>query len=169
MLAFPNAFGLTVRFAMKACPNASILKIFAQLGLHFDASSGFEVRRALLAGISAERISLSSQELPGDFAELLKKGVHANACSLSQLERIGQALPGHEVGLRFNPGRGSGGTGKTNVGGPDSSFGIWHEWAEQAQVIATKYQLKIVRIHTHIGSGSDPVIWQEVSAVFLRR
>lgn len=167
MLAFPNAFGLTVRFAMKACPNASVLKIFARLGLHFDASSGFEVRRALLAGIPADRISLSSQELPGDFAELLKQGVHANACSLSQLERIGQALPGHEVGLRFNPGRGSGGTGKTNVGGPDSSFGIWHEWAEQVQAIAAKYQLKIVRIHTHIGSGSDPVIWQEVSAASL--
>jgi hypothetical protein len=26
-LNFPNAFGLTVRFAMKACPNAAILKV----------------------------------------------------------------------------------------------------------------------------------------------
>ena len=29
-LAFPNAFGLTVRYAMKANPNLNILKIFAQ-------------------------------------------------------------------------------------------------------------------------------------------
>jgi diaminopimelate decarboxylase len=105
--------------------------------------------------------------LPEDFASLLKKGVHVNACSLLQLERIGQALPGHEVGLRFNPGRGSGGTGKTNVGGPDSSFGIWHEWADQAQAIVQRHGLKVVRIHTHIGSGSDPVVWQEVSAASL--
>jgi len=28
-LAFPNAFGLTVRYAMKACPNANILKLFS--------------------------------------------------------------------------------------------------------------------------------------------
>ena len=167
MLAFPNAFGLTVRFAMKACPNASILRLFAQKGLHFDASSGFEVRRAIHAGVSPDRISLSSQELPVDFVELLNKGVHVNACSLLQLERIGQALPGRQVGLRFNPGRGSGGTGKTNVGGPDSSFGIWHEWADQAQAIATRYGLQVVRIHTHIGSGSDPLVWQEVSAASL--
>ncbi len=167
MLAFPNAYGVTVRFAMKACPNASILKIFAKKGLHFDASSGWEVRRAMHAGIPAECISLSSQELPADFASLLKKGVQVNACSLLQLERIGQALPGHVVGLRFNPGRGSGGTGKTNVGGPDSSFGIWHEWADQAQALIQKYSLKVVRIHTHIGSGSDPAVWQEVSAASL--
>ena len=72
MLGFPNAFGLTVRFAMKACPNASVLRLFAAKGLHLDASSGYEVRRAIKAGVSAERISLSSQELPGDFAELLR-------------------------------------------------------------------------------------------------
>lgn len=167
MLAFPNAYGVTVRFAMKACPNASILKIFANKGLHFDASSGWEVRRAMLAGVPAERISLSSQELPDDFAALLNLGLHVNACSLQQLERIGQARPGQEVGLRFNPGRGSGGNGKTNVGGPDSSFGIWHEWADQAQALVQQYGLKVIRIHTHIGSGSDPVVWQEVSAASL--
>lgn len=167
MLAFPNAFGLTVRFAMKACPNAAILRLFVGKGLHLDASSGYEVRRAIQAGVPADRISLSSQELPSDFAELLRLGMQVNACSLLQLERIGQAVPGQAVGLRFNPGRGSGGTGKTNVGGPDSSFGIWHEWAEQAQTIAAKYRLKVVRIHTHIGSGSDPAVWQEVSAASL--
>ena len=167
MLAFPNAFGLTVRFAMKACPNASVLRLFAAKGLHLDASSGYEVRRAIKAGVPAERISLSSQELPVDFAELLRLGIHVNACSLLQLERIGQARSGQQVGLRFNPGRGSGGTGKTNVGGPDSSFGIWHESADQAQAIAAQYKLKVVRIHTHIGSGSDPVVWQEVSAASL--
>jgi diaminopimelate decarboxylase len=30
-----------------------------------------------------------------------------------------------------------------------------------------KYGLKIVRIHTHIGSGSDPVIWQNVAGMSL--
>ena len=167
MLAFPHSFGLTVRFAMKASPNLSILRIFDGLGLNFDASSGWEVRRAIHAGVSPEKISLSSQELPEDFAELLKLGVQVNACSLNQLERIGRALPGHSIGVRFNPGRGSGGTGKTNVGGPDSSFGIWHEWADQVKKITETYKLKVIRIHTHIGSGSDPQVWQEVSASSL--
>lgn len=65
----------------------------------------------------------SSQELPSDAAELLKSGVDINACSLSQLRQIADEAPGSSVGVRFNPGLGSGGTKSTNVGGPSSSFG----------------------------------------------
>jgi diaminopimelate decarboxylase len=79
-LAFPNAYGLTVRYAMKACPNASILKFLNSVkGIHLDASSGFEVRRAIDAGVPPEHISLSSQELPEDFVELVEMGVKVNA------------------------------------------------------------------------------------------
>ena len=78
-LAFPNAYGLTVRYAMKASPNGSILKLFHKKGIHIDASSGFEVRRAMANGIPAENISLSTQELPEDFAELVDMGVKVNA------------------------------------------------------------------------------------------
>jgi len=166
-LAFPNAYGLTVRYAMKAAPNAAILKRFTQLGLHIDASSGWEVRRALKAGVPAGNISLSTQEMPDDFAELHETGIKLNACSLAQLERFGQLFPRQSCGVRFNPGLGSGGTGKTNVGGPHSSFGIWHEWADQVQCIATKHGLTIGRIHTHIGSGSDPAVWERVSHLSL--
>ena len=90
-----------------------------------------------------------------------------NACSLSQLEAFGEAFPGGEIGLRFNPGLGSGGTGKTNVGGPSSSFGIWHELLPEAKALVEKYDLKVVRIHTHIGSGSDPAVWMKVSGMSL--
>jgi diaminopimelate decarboxylase len=78
-LAFPNAYGLTVRYAMKACPNAAILKYFNSRGIHIDASSGYEVRRAMAAGIPPENISLSSQELPEDFVDFVNMGVKINA------------------------------------------------------------------------------------------
>lgn len=78
-LAFPNAYGLTVRYAMKASPNASILKLFHSKGINIDASSGYEVKRAMSAGIPAENISLSTQELPANFAELMDMGVKINA------------------------------------------------------------------------------------------
>jgi len=162
-LAFPNSYGLTVRFAMKACPNVAVLKLFHSMGLHVDASSGFEVRRAIASGFEPSKISLSSQELPSFFEELIGQGVKLNACSLSQLERYGRSFPGGEVGLRVNPGLGSGGTGRTNVGGPSSSFGIWHELLPEAREIIARHSLKVVRIHTHIGSGSDPVVWQRVA------
>jgi diaminopimelate decarboxylase len=177
-LAFPNAYGLTVRYAMKACPNGSILKLFNAKGIHIDASSGHEVRRAISAGVPADHISLSTQELPADFAELMDLGVKVNACSLSQIERIGAHYAGQSqvIGVRVNPGVGSGGfsastTGfsKTNVGGPSSSFGIWHDLVTDGTVpdLVSKYGLVVERIHTHIGSGSDPAIWQQVAAKSL--
>lgn len=161
VLAFPNAYGLTARFAMKASPNANILRLFRKKGLKIDASSIYEARRALLAGYEVSEISLSTQEFPDDdsLASLVEKGMSVNACSLHQLERYGKRFPNTQVGLRFNPGLGSGGTNRTNVGGPASSFGIWHESKEDAKELAKKYGLEVFRIHTHIGSGSDPEVW----------
>lgn len=166
-LAFPNAFGLNVRYAMKSSPNAAILKLFHAAGLLIDASSGYEVLRALAAGIPAQNISLSAQELPDNFAELYELGLEINACSLNQLERFGQAFPGRRIGLRFNPGKGSGGNNRTNVGGTASSFGIWHEWIDEVKALIERYRLKAIRVHTHIGSGSDPAVWQKVSELSL--
>lgn len=114
-LAFPNAYGLTVRYAMKACPNRSVLQYFHSQGIHVDASSGYEVRRALSAGIPPNQISLSTQELPQDFAVLMDLGVNINACSLSQLQKIGIERPGSIVGVRVNPGVGSGGFSKSTT------------------------------------------------------
>jgi diaminopimelate decarboxylase len=148
---------------MKAAPNKQVLKLFNAKGLHIDASSGFECIRAMQAGIPASHMSLSTQEFPSDFKELYEKGIEFNACSLSQLESFGKLFPGGKCGVRFNPGTGSGGTGKTNVGGPSSSFGIWYELLPEVQNIVAKYNLNIIRIHTHIGSGSDPSVWQKVS------
>lgn len=166
-LAFPHAFGLTVRYAMKAAPNAAILRLFDGLGLHIDAGSGHEVARAIRAGIAPSKISLSTQELPANFADLARQGVTINACSLHQLDRFGAVFPGEKVGLRLNPGLGSGGTTKTNVGGPASSFGIWHEHLDEADAILARHGLEVFRIHSHIGSGSDPAIWLKVAGMTL--
>lgn len=166
-LGFPAPYGLTVRFAMKACPNAAILRLFESMGLGFDASSLFEVERALRAGVGTSHISLSTQELPAHFGGLLEQGVELNACSLNQLEAYGKRFPGTRVGVRFNPGLGSGGNNRTNVGGLGSSFGIWHEFLPQVVEIAAKHRLEIFRVHSHIGSGSDPAVWERVSDLTL--
>lgn len=166
-LAFPNAFGLTVRYAMKASPNAAIIRILTGCGLHIDASSGHECDRAMRAGVPAAHISLSTQEFPEDFRRLYETGIRFNACSLNQLRRFGEQFPGGELGIRFNPGLGSGGTTKTNVGGPASSFGIWHEYRGEVKAIVEEHGLRVVRIHTHIGSGSDPAVWQHVATLSL--
>ncbi len=164
---FPNAFGLQGRYAMKANPNRHLLQIVREEGLWIDASSVHEVERAVRAGFKPEEISLSTQELSNGFADWVKNGLEVNCCSLRQLDTFGQAFPGNSVGLRFNPGLGSGGTGKTNVGGPSSSFGIWHQDREKVAEILRRHRLTAHRIHSHIGSGSDPEVWKRVAGLTL--
>eukprot|EP00520_Triparma_pacifica_P003732 CAMPEP_0118645250 /NCGR_PEP_ID=MMETSP0785-20121206/7396_1 /TAXON_ID=91992 /ORGANISM="Bolidomonas pacifica, Strain CCMP 1866" /LENGTH=490 /DNA_ID=CAMNT_0006537111 /DNA_START=1 /DNA_END=1473 /DNA_ORIENTATION=+ len=175
-LAFPNAYGLTVRYAMKALPTRAVLQIFRKSGIKIDASSVFEVERAVMAGYEYSDISLSTQELGEEFKGLVEKGVKVNCCSLDQLRKFGSAFPGGKCGVRINPGVGSGGfskstTGfsKTNVGGPSSSFGIWVGSVEDGTVggIVEEYGIEVERIHTHIGSGSDPEIWKQVAVKSL--
>jgi len=169
ILNFPHTYGLTARYAMKANPNGTILRIFNQLGLHIDASSYHEVERALIAGIPAEKIQLTAQEIPEEkyLREMLKKGVIFNACSLQQLEIVGKVAPGSEISIRINPGEGSGKYNRTITGGSKSSFGIWHEDITKVKNIVNEYNLKIIGLHTHIGSGTDPEIWQTVAGISL--
>jgi len=167
VLAFPNVYGVTVRYAIKAAPNASLLRLFDGLGLHFDASSGPEAERAILGGIAPEKISLSAQELPANFADLVERGVSVNACSIRQIEAFGARFPGAALGLRFNPGLGSGSVRRTNVGGPASSFGIWKEAVEEARSAAQRHGLEVCRLHSHIGSGGDPEVWLRVVGLNL--
>jgi diaminopimelate decarboxylase len=72
------------------------------------------------------------------------------------------------VGLRFNPGLGSGEVDATNVGGPASSFGIWYESVDKVREILKRFSLRVVRIHTHIGSGTDVKIWNKAANLSLR-
>jgi len=67
----------------------------------------------------------------------------------------------------MNPGLGSGSTNRTNTGGPASSFGIWHEYLGDVDALAKRYEIKIARLHTHIGSGSDPAVWTRVARMTL--
>lgn len=167
VLNFPNAFGLTARFAMKSSPSLAILKIFAKEGLQIDASSEYEVYRAIKAGIPGHHIQLTAQEYPEDFSRIISEKVFFNACSLEQIRRYGAANKGGDISIRMNPGLGSGSSNRTNVGGPASSFGIWFEALDEALQIAKQYNLTITKLHTHIGSGSDPEVWKKVSLMSL--
>jgi diaminopimelate decarboxylase len=166
-LAFPAPYGLTVRYAMKANPCHGILTLFQGLGLHIDASSDFEVERALRLGFPPDSIQLTAQMPSRRLADHVRRGVRFNACSLHQLQEFGRVAPGREVSIRVNPGLGSGSTNRTNTGGPASSFGIWHEHLDEARAIARRHGLAIRRVHTHIGSGTDPEVWKRCARLTL--
>jgi len=166
-LAFAAPYGFTLRYAMKANPSRGLLTLFRDLGLHIDASSDWEVERALEAGFAPAQVQLTSQMPSRRVKEHVARGVLLNACSLHQLELFGQAAPGHAIAVRMNPGLGSGSTKRTNTGGPASSFGIWHEYLDQAKAVAARHGLVIRTLHSHIGSGTDPEIWKRVTRMTL--
>lgn len=169
LLSMPNAFGISVGYAMKACSTRAILEVIRNKGITIDASSTWEAERALRAGFKPGEISLSAQELTEEgLRPLAKLGIKINACSLSQIELIAKVGFNGEFGLRWNPGIGSGGTKKTNVGGPASSFGIWHEKLPEVQALVSRLGLKVQRIHSHIGSGADVRVWEKAAELTLR-
>jgi diaminopimelate decarboxylase len=167
VLDFPNAFGLTARYAMKALPTAAIIRTLSDAGLHIDASSGFEAERALRAGIAPEKIQITAQEIPKDLKALVERGVLFNACSLAQIQAYGRLFPGHPLSVRINPGLGSGHNNRTNVGGPSSSFGIWHEHLDEVLALQREFDLQLTGMHTHIGSGGDPEVWKRCARMTL--
>lgn len=167
VLAMNAPYGMTVRYAMKANPSLGVLRIFRDLGLHIDASSDHEVERAMRAGFAPDQVQLTSQYPSRRLEEFVAAGVRFNACSLHQLEEFGKVAPGAEVCVRMNPGLGSGGTKRTNTGGPASSFGIWGEYLPEVLRVAAQYNLRVTRLHTHIGSGSDPEVWKRVTRLTL--
>lgn len=168
VLSLPNAFGLHVRYAMKANPNRAILQIIADEGVGIDASSVNEARRARLAGIAADRITLTSQQYPvgearGVVEGLIREGMTYNACSLHQLRGIAD-FAGRErvpLSLRVNPGVGSGESVTRNTGDKYSSFGIVRSNLAQATDFARQQGLHLAQVHVHIGSGGDPAQWRD--------
>ncbi len=156
-------YGLTVRYALKANPHPEIISLVHEAGIHFDASSSYEAFELLHLGIPGDHISLSSQESPHDLEKLLSQGVLFVATSLTQLQLFLSAKNRPDkVGVRINPNIGYGHNNRTNTGGKNSSFGIWHEYIPQVLALVRSQNVAIDRLHVHIGSGADPSVWKEV-------
>jgi diaminopimelate decarboxylase len=168
VLAMPNAFGLQVRYAMKANSNRALLQLITAQGIGIDASSLNEVRRAILAGIALERILLTTQEVPegedrAGLETLLLRGMRYNVCSLRQLSLIASFASIHRLplSLRIHPGHGSGESATRNTGDKFSCFGVHLSDVPQALEMARAQGILFDQVHTHIGSGGDPAAWRE--------
>ncbi len=158
-LAFPHAFGHDVRYAMKANPNVNVLKIFNKKWLKIDAASEYEVRRAIAAGFEWKDIHISAQELPRDMQFLLDNNVEFIATSLDQIRAYGELNKWGSIGVRINPGSGSGAFKAISTGGTTSGFGIWHEYISDIKDICSEYDITIHKIHIHIWSENTPESW----------
>ena len=163
-----------VRFAQKACSNIHILRLMREQGVRVDSVSLGEIERALAAGYDpqADQDSIVFTADLIDSATLAR--VHelqipVNAGSVDMLEQLGQVSPGHRVWLRVNPGFGHGHSQKTNTGGENSKHGIWYSDLPAALEVLQRYNLKLVGIHMHIGSGVDYGHLEQVCGAMVRQ
>ncbi len=161
LVALEMPYGYTPRYAMKANHHPDVVRHITSRGVGIDASSSHEAEAAMKLGVVPELISLTSQQSAHNLTKLIDAGIQYNATSQHQLEQYGIQFSGTSVGVRINPGIGSGFSRKANVGGPTSSFGIWHEQIDAVKGLAVKYNLIINRVHTHIGSGTDLREWEK--------
>ncbi len=145
---------LRVLYAMKAnyCP--AILAALKDAGAWLDTVSPGDVALARRLGYPADRLLYTANNLTEpEMEEVQASGVLLNIGSLSRLEKFGRAYPGSKVCLRFNPDVVDGGHAKIMTGGDLTKFGILLEDLPAALELVNRYDLHVVGLHEHTGSG----------------
>ena len=159
---FANAFAdidALVCYAMKANSNQAVIRTLGRLGAGADVVSGGELRRALAAGIPAERIMFSGVGKTADEIDLaLEAGILCfNVESEPELELLSAravALSRQaSVSVRINPDVDARTHAKISTGRKSDKFGIDFEHAIPVYGRAAALPgIRVTGIDMHIGS-----------------
>jgi len=146
-------------YAMKCNRFPPLLEMLAaEGGIGVDICSPNELDLALRCGFDPGDVSFTGTSVADrDLDRLLAHpDLHINCDSLSQIRRIGERDPGRAIGIRINPGLGTGygdSARLTYAGSRTTKFGIYREqWAE-ALTLAARHGLRVTAIHFHVGCG----------------
>jgi diaminopimelate decarboxylase len=148
-----------IAFAVKANSNLSVLATLAKLGCGADTVSEGEIRRALAAGVPAERIIFSGVgKTDAELAFAIDVGVRQiNVESSAELERLilvaAEKSASPAIAIRVNPKIGAGGHAKITTGGAGDKFGVPVEEALSLYARASASpHVTPVGLACHIGS-----------------
>lgn len=145
---------LKIHYAMKANYNFDLLKLLNEAGASLDTVSPGDVIMAKKAGFSTDRILYTANNMTDQEVEEVKEtGVLMNIGSLSRLEKFGKEFPGSDICVRFNPDVVDGAHAKIMTGGDLTKFGILLKDVDKVKEITAKYNLRVVGLHEHTGSG----------------
>ncbi len=145
---------LKIHYAMKANYNFALLKLLNEAGASLDTVSPAEIMLALKAGFSKDRIIYTANNMTEDEVDCVQElGVLMNLGSLSRLERYGKKYPGSKICLRLNPDVVDGEHASLMTGGDLTKFGILLNDINKVKEIVAKYDLTVVGLHEHTGSG----------------
>ena len=153
-----DAPGVQARFAMKASPSTKVLQEMRKAGVWIDSVSGNEVLRAKHAGYPGGQeppeICFTADVFRDDALKVvMEEGVLPNVGSPGMIEQLKDAGYTGAVSLRVNPGFGHGHVNECDTGGPSSKHGVWITGAQAVLEAAEAAGMRIVMLHSHIGSG----------------
>jgi diaminopimelate decarboxylase len=119
--AFSWMPGFKNYYAVKACPNPSIMKILKEEGFGADCSSLPELILAEKAGITGEEIMFTSNDTPADeFKEAKRLNAIINLDDILHIEILGSSAELPElICFRFNPGNAR--AGNVIIGHPEEA------------------------------------------------
>ncbi|MGH2340457.1 diaminopimelate decarboxylase [Segnochrobactraceae bacterium EtOH-i3] len=162
-----------VAYAVKANSNQAVLSTLAREGAGADVVSEGELRRALAAGIPAEKIVFSGV---AKTAREMKLGLEAgilcfNVESEPEMERLSEVASSlgkvASISVRVNPDVDAKTHAKISTGSAETKFGIPHDRARAVYAHAASLPgLKVSGIDMHIGSQITDL--QPFDAAFQR-
>lgn len=149
----------TFFYACKALTNVNVLKYINSIGCNVDCSSSNEVKLAVHAGFSPERILYTSNNI--SFAELEEVAGHKvniNIDSISNLKKFGKKFgSAYPVGVRLRPNIMAGGNLKISTGHDASKFGVPLEHIDEIQKVIEETGIVVKGLHIHTGSDIKDV------------
>jgi diaminopimelate decarboxylase len=159
---FAEAFAgekVLVCYAMKANSNQSVLRTLAKLGAGADVVSGGELKRALAAGIPADKILFSGiGKTTAELRFALEQDILCiNVESEPELELLSGVATGMgrvaRISVRVNPDVDAGTHAKISTGKSENKFGIPLHRAREVYARAAKLSgLRVTGVDMHIGS-----------------
>ena len=148
-----------IAYSVKANGNLAVLKTLASEGCGADVVSGGELKRALTAGIPANKIVFSGVgKTREEMALGLETGIHqfnvesgAELIELSEVAMgLGKVAP---VALRVNPDVAAGGHPNISTGKAGDKFGVpWADAPELYHQMKALPGVEAVGVDVHIGS-----------------
>jgi len=148
-----------VCYAMKANSNQAVIATLARLGAGADVVSGGELKRALLAGVPANKIMFSGiGKTAGELALALDENILCvNVESEPELELLSSiaASKGQtaNISIRVNPDVDAKTHAKIATGKSENKFGIPISRAREVYALAAKLKgVRVVGVDMHIGS-----------------
>ena len=141
-------------YSVKANSNINLLKILAQLGMGFDVVSVGELKRALNAGATANKIVFSGVgKSAADLAFAAEQKIYSiNIESHQEIELLKNLPNNPRISLRINPDMAANTHPYIETGKSDCKFGISETEALEIAKTYSPQEINLVGISAHIGS-----------------